>query len=123
MIEFTQHVEEILDTLEEADDTALSETEQHIVNIVESTKLLEEEGLFGFWTSTSNQEVIMKSFDAIGAYELHDLFQSSQWCENKAADQELNESETSHLEDIESELLPLLEDVPNVLQEYLDDES
>jgi len=50
MIEFTQHVEEILDTLEEADDTALSETEQHIVNIVESTKLLEEEGLFGFWT-------------------------------------------------------------------------
>jgi len=122
MIEFTPNIEEILEEIEEADDTQLTELQQHIVNIVESARLLEDEGLFGFWTGTTNQEVIMKSFDTIGAYELHDLFQSSQWCENKAADQELNESETSHLEDIESELFPLLEDVPNILQEYLDDE-
>ena len=122
MIEFTQDIEEILDQIEEADDTKLTETQQHIVNIVETTRLLEEEALLGFWTGTTNQEVIMKSFDTIGAYELHDLFQSSQWCEDKSADQELNEVETSHLEDIESELFPLLEDIPNVLQEYLDDE-
>jgi len=122
MIEFTPDIEEILDQIEEADDTKLSALHQHIVSVVESTRLLEDEGLFGFWTGTTNQEVIMKSFDTIGAYELNTLFQSSQWCENKSADQELNEVETSHLEDIESELLPLLEDVPDILQEFLDDE-
>ena len=122
MIEFTPDIEEILDQIEEADDTKLSALHQHIVSVVESTRLLEDEGLFGFWTGTTNQEVIMKSFDTIGAYELNTLFQSSQWCENKSADQELNEVETSHLEDIESELHPLLEDVPDILQEYLDDE-
>ena len=122
MIEFTPDIEEILDEIEEADDTKLNVPQQHIVHVVETTRLLEEEGLFGFWTGTTNHEVIMKSFDSIGAYELNALFQSSQWCENKSADQELNGVETSHLEDIESELVPLLEDVPDILQEFLDDE-
>lgn len=122
MIEFTSDIEEILEEIEEADDTKLTAQQQHIFTVVETTRLLEEEGLFGFWTGTTNQEIIMKSFNAIGAYELHDLFQSSQWCENKSADQELNEVETSHLEDIESELTPLLEDVPDILQDFLDDE-
>ncbi len=122
MIEFTTDIEDLIEDLEEAPDSELTEKNQHITNIVETARLLEEDGLFGFWTSPINQELIMKSFDTIGAYELHDLFQSSQWCENKSADQELNEVETSHLEDIESELIPLLEELPSVLQEYFEDE-
>lgn len=122
MIEFTTDIEDILEDIEESDSTDLSETQQHIVNAVDTARLLEEEGLYGFWMAPINHESMMKTFDAIGAYELHDLFQSSQWCENKTADQELNEVETSHLEDIESELMPLLEDLPDILQDFLEDE-
>ena len=35
---------------------------------------------------------------------------------------ELNEVELGHLEDIESELTPMLTELPDQLQEYLDDE-
>ena len=72
--------------------------------------------------SPLNHEAMLKSLDEVGAHALLDLFQSSQWCSTKSPEQELNEVELGHLEDIESELTPMLTELPDQLQEYLDDE-
>lgn len=114
---FSDGIEERIEDLENVD-RELTEQEQHTLNIVETAALLEEDGLFGFWSTSANTDVILKSFDAIGAYELLDLLQASQWLETKSPDQELSSTETNHLEDIESELAPLLTDLPDILDEY-----
>lgn len=114
---FSDAIEELLEDLENTD-RELTEQEQHTLNVTETAALLEDEGLFGFWSTSANPDATLKSFDAIGAYDLHDLLQASQWLETKSPDQELSSTETNHLEDIESELTPLLTDLPDILDEY-----
>jgi len=122
MLDFSEAIEELIEEVEADPDRQLNEVEQNIMNTVEVAGIIDEEGLHGFWMSAMNHEMMLKSFDAVGAYALLDLFQSSQWCSTKSPDQELTEVELSHLEDIEEELTPLLAELPDQLQEYLDDE-
>ena len=122
MLEFSEAVEELIEDVEADPDKSLTEVEQNIMNAVETANITEDEGLYGFWMSPLNHEAMLKSLDEVGAYALLDLFQSSQWCSTKSPDQELNEIELGHIEDIESELTPLLTDLPDQLQEYLEDE-
>lgn len=123
MTDFSDTILELLEDIEEqGPEIALTDTEQHISNVVETAYILDEEGLLGFWMSPLNHEAIMKSYDEVGAQELLDMFQSSQWCQDKSPDQELTETELSHLEDIESELSLMLDELPSVLDEYLEDE-
>jgi len=121
-LEFSEAIEELIEDVEANPDKGLSEGEQCIMNSIEVATLIEEEGLHGFWMSAIDHEAMMKSLDAVGAYSLLDLFQSSQWCSTKSPDQELTEVELGHLEDIEEELVPLLQELPSQLQEYLEDE-
>jgi hypothetical protein len=122
MLEFSEAIEELIEDVEADPDKTLSEVEQNIMNAVEVASITEEEGLYGFWMSPLNHDAMLKSLDEIGAYALLDLFQSSQWCSTKSPDQELNEVELGYLEDIESELTPMLTELPDQLQEYLEDE-
>jgi len=121
MLEFTEEIEELIEDVEADPERELTEVEQHILNAVEVSNITEEEGLHGFWMSPLNHDLLLKSLDEVNAHTLLDLFQSSQWCSTKSEDQELNEVELNHLEEIESELIPLLADLPSVLEEYLED--
>jgi hypothetical protein len=122
MLEFSEAIEELIEDVEADPDKPLNEVEQNIMNAVEVANITEEEGLYGFWMSPLNHDAMLKSLDEIGAYALLDLFQSSQWCSTKSPDQELNEVELAHLEEIEEELTPMLTELPDQLQEYLEDE-
>jgi hypothetical protein len=122
MLEFSEAIEELIEDVEADPDKSLSEVEQNIMNAIEVASITEEEGLYGFWMSPLNHDAMLKSLDEISAYALLDLFQSSQWCSTKSPDQELNEVELGYLEDIESELTPMLSELPEQLQEYLEDE-
>lgn len=122
MLEFSEAIEELVEYLEADPDKELNEVERNIMNAVETANLTKEEGLHGFWMSSLDHDGMLKSLDEVGAHALLDLFQSSQWCSTKSLDQELNEVELDHLEEIESELTPLLADLPDQLQEYLEDE-
>ncbi len=122
MLDFSEAIEELIEDVEADPDKTLTEVEQNIMNAVEVANITEEEGLHGFWMSPLNHDALLKSLDDVGAHALLDLFQSSQWCGTKSPDQELNEVELGHLEDIESELTPMLTELPGQLQEYLDDE-
>ncbi len=123
MIDFSDTILELIEDIEaQPAETTLSETDQNIVNVVETAHILDEEGLHGFWMSPVSHESMMKSFDTVGAQELLDMFQSSQWCQEKSPEQELTETELSHLEEIEEELSLMLDDLPGILDEYLEDE-
>ena len=121
-LDYTEAIEELIEVVEADPERELSEAEQNIMNAIEVANLTEEEGLHGFWMSAIDHDAVLKSLDAVGAYTLLDLFQSSQWCSTKSPDQELTEVEASHLEEIEEELLPMIQELPDQLQEYLDDE-
>ena len=122
MLDFNEAIEELIEEVEADPDKELSEVEQNVMNVIEVASLIEEEGLHGFWMSALSHDAMLKSLDVVGAHALLDLFQSSQWCGTKSADQELTEVESGHLEDIEEELTPLLLDLPDQLQEYMEDE-
>ena len=123
MLNYSEAIEELIEEVEADPDKILSEVEQNIMNAVEVANITEEEGLYGFWMSPLNHDAMLKSLDEIGAYALLDLFQSSQWCSTRSQDQELNEVELGYLEEIESELTPMLTELPDQLQEYWDDEG
>jgi hypothetical protein len=121
MIQFSDKIEILLEEFE-TEDRELSSVEKVIVNVVEAASLIDEEGLHSFWHSGFNENLVIKSFDAIGAFEIIDLIQSSQWVKSAADDRgDLSDTEESHLSDIESELLPLLEDLSDLIEEYLEE--
>jgi len=121
-LDFNEAIEELIEQVEVDPDKELSEAEQNIMNSIEVATLIEEEGLHGFWMSAIDHESVLKSLDSVGAYALLDLFQSSQWCSTKSPDQELTGVELNHLEDIEEEVVPLLQELPDQLLEHLEDE-
>ncbi len=122
MLDFSETIEDLIEDVEADPDKTITEVEQNIMNAVEVANITEEEGLHGFWMSPLNHDALIKSLDEVGAHALLDLFQSSQWCSTKSPDQELTDVELGHLEDIESELTPMLTELPDQLQEYLEDE-
>lgn len=122
MLDFSEAIEELMEDVEADSDKKLNEVEQNVMNVIEVASIIDEEGLHGFWMSALNHDAVLKSLDVVGAHALLDLFQSSQWCSTKSPEQELTEVELGHLEDIEQELTPLLADLPDQLEEYLEDE-
>ena len=121
-LDYSEAIEELIEVVEADPERELNEVEQNIMNAIEVANLIEEEGLHGFWMSAIDHDSVLKSLDAVGAYSLLDLFQSSQWCSTKSPEQELTEVESNHLEEIEEELIPMLQELPDQLKEYLEDE-
>ena len=121
MIAFSDDVEILIEELEQKDE--LSPKEKIILDVIDTINIVEEDGLHGFWYSSLNTETSIKALDEIGAAELVDLIQSSQWCTSSASDRgELSETELTHLSELEEDLIPMLEDVPELLEEFLEEE-
>lgn len=122
MIEFSEAVEELIDTLE-SEERELSEREQVVMDVIEVVRLIDEEGLHEFWFGPLNCEQSIKALDEIAAYEIVDHIQSSQWVQSASEDRnDFSETEAEHLAEIEEELYEKLEDVSELIEEYLEEE-
>jgi len=118
----SEKIEILLDEIEQNPERELSEKEQVIVDVYETATLIIEDGLNVFWFSSLNEDRMIKAFDEIGAHEMMDLIQSSQWCKSSAEDRgDYSETEEGHLAEIEEELLPKLEDLSEFLEDYLEE--
>ncbi len=122
-IELGDEIEIFVDDLENASsERSLSRDEQAILDVVDTLELVGEEGLHEFWHSSTKQEQVIHSFDMIGASQMVDLFNGTQWCRSCASDRgQLTEVETNHLSEIEEDLSAEIENVPSLLQEFIED--
>lgn len=122
--EFSDTIEILVDNLEnEAQDRTLTRNEQAVIDVVDTVGLVEQDGLQDFWFSSLNHDQIIKSFDLIGAAQIVDVFNSSQWCRRKATEtSQFTEVEESHLSEIEEELHSELWEVPELLESFIEDE-
>ena len=121
-MQLSEQIEILLDEIENDPDRELSDKEQVIVEVIEAASLIEESGLHAFWYSSLSEKIVIKAFDEIGAHEIIDLIQSSQWCTSCSDDRgEFSDTEENHLSGIEEELMPKLDDISELIEDYLEE--
>lgn len=121
-MQLSEQIEILLDEIENDPDRDLSQKEQVITEVIETSLLIEESGLHAFWYSSLSEEVVIKAFDEIGAHEIIDLIQSSQWCTSSPEDRgDFSDTEENHLSGIEEELMPKLDDLSELIEDYLEE--
>ncbi len=122
-IEFSDDIVILVDELETASsERTLSRDERAILDVVDTIELVGREGLHEFWHSSLSHEQVINSFDLIGASQMVDLFNGSQWCCSCASDRgQLTEVETNHLSEIEEDLDGELSEAVELLEEFLED--
>lgn len=122
-IELGDDIEILVDELESiAEERSLSRDERAIMDVVEILEVIGEQGLHEFWHSPVNHDRVINSFDLIGASQMVDLFNGTQWCRSCASDRGLlTEVETNHLSEIEEDLDTELAELPSLLKEFIED--
>jgi hypothetical protein len=124
-IEWPEKVEILVDHLEsESSERALSRAERALMDVYETVAILEsEDGLHGFWQSGVDHQRIINSFDLIGASTLVDPLNASRWCETRSQDREdYSETESDYLATIEEELPAGLDELIDLVLEFIEEE-
>lgn len=124
-IEWPEKVEILIDRLEhESSERALTREERALMDVYETVAVLEsEDGLHGFWQSGVDHQRIINSFDLIGADSLVDPLNASRWCQTRSEDREdYSETEAEYLATIEEEVPAALEELVELVLEYIEDE-
>ncbi len=124
-IEWPEEVEILVDRLEsESSERALSRAERALMDVYETVPVLEsEDGLHGFWQSGVDHQRVINSFDLIGAATLVDPLNASRWCETRSQDREdYSETEADYLATIEEELSAGLEELIDLVLEFIEEE-
>ncbi len=122
--EFGDDIEILLTELEAASETrSLTRGELAVIDVVDAIRLIEEgEGLHDFWQTDLNHSRIMNSFDIIGSERMVDAIKAGQWCETRLEDRSLyTETEADYLSELEEELFEAIEEVPEILTEFIED--
>ncbi len=124
-IEWPEKVEILIDRLEhESSEGALTREARALMDVYETVAVLEsEDGLHGFWQSGVDHQRIINSFDLIGADSLVDPLNASRWCQTRSKDREdYSETEAEYLATIEEEVPAALEELMELVLEYIEDE-
>lgn len=124
-IEWPDEVEVLVDRLEsESAKRALTREERAFMDVYETVPLLEsEEGLHAFWQSGVNHQRIIASFELVGATTLVDPLNASRWCETRSEDRnDYTETEEEYLSTIEEELFEAMDELPDLLLAFIEDE-
>lgn len=124
-IEWPEKIEVLVDRLEsESSERALSREERALMDVVETVPVLEsEDGLHGFWHSGVNHQRVINSFDLIGAATLVDPLNASRWCETRSDDRnDYSETEADYLATIEEELPAGLDELIDLVLEFMEEE-
>ena len=124
-IEWPDEVEILVDRLEsESAERALSRAERALIDVYETVPVLESEDcLHEFWQSGVDHQRVIKSFDLIGAATLVDPLNASQWCATRSEDrQDYSETEAEYLATIEEELPAGLDELIDLVLEFIEEE-
>lgn len=122
---WSDDIEILIDRLEsESQERELTREERAIIDVVESIQLITEgDGLHDFWQSSGDKQRVINSFDLVGSSAMVDLLNSSQWCETRTADRDqYTEAETNYLSEIEEELPSALEELNDLIEEFMEGE-
>ena len=124
-IEWPEEVEILVDRLEsESSERALSRAERALIDVVETVPILESEDcLHEFWQSGVDHQRVINSFDLIGAATLVDPLNASRWCETRSADRDdYSETESDYLATIEEEIPAGLDELIDLVLEFIEEE-
>lgn len=124
-IEWPEKIEILVDRLEgESSERALNRQERAVMDVYETVQVIEtEDGLHGFWQSGVDHQRVIKSFDMIGADLIVDALNASRWCETRSEDRnDYSETEADYLAGIEEDLAPGLDELVDLLLEFIEEE-
>ncbi|MBK1832861.1 hypothetical protein JIN78_02205 [Roseibacillus ishigakijimensis] len=124
-IQWPDEIEILIDRLDsESAERALTREERALVDVYETVPILESEDcLHEFWQSEIDHQRIIKSFDIIGATAIVDPLNASRWCGNQSQERgDYSETESDYLATIEEELPAGMEELLDLVQEFVADE-
>jgi len=124
-IEWPDDIEVLVDQLEnESAERDLNREERAVMDIYETVPILQSEDcLHEFWQSNVDHQRIINSFELIGATSLVDPMNASRWCGSRSEHRnDYTESETEYLASIEEELEAGLDELVDLLLEFIEDE-
>jgi hypothetical protein len=124
-IEWPDKVELLIDQLEsEATERDLSREERALMDIYETVPVLQSEDcLHEFWQSSIEHQRIINSFELIGASGIVDPMNASRWCGARNDDRnDYSESETEYLVTIEDELSGGMDELVDLVLEFVEEE-
>lgn len=124
-IEWPDEIELLIDRLEsESADRALTREERALIDVYETVPILESEDcLHEFWQSDLEHQRIIKSFDLVGAASIVDPLNASRWCGTRSQERgDYSETEADYLAAIEEELPGGMEELIDLVMEFVEDE-
>jgi len=124
-IEWPDEVEMLIDQLEsEAADRKLNREERALMDIYETVPILQSEDcLHEFWHSGIEHQRVINSFELIGATGLVDPMNASRWCGARNEDRnDYTETETDYLSTIEEELATGMDELVDLVLEFIEEE-
>ena len=124
-IEWPDKIEVLIDHLEsEAGERDLTREERAVVDVYETVPILQSEDcLHDFWQSGIDHQRTINSFELIDATVLVDAMNASRWCGARNEDRnDYTETETDHLTTIEEEVPGGIDDLADLLIEFIEEE-
>jgi hypothetical protein len=124
-VHWPDKVEILIDELEnEAVSRELSREERALIDVYETVPVLESRDcLHEFWQLSIDHQRVIHSFDRIGASTIVDALNASRWCQTRKQDREdYSETESDYLATIEEELPPGMDELVDLVLEFIADE-
>lgn len=124
-IEWPDKIEVLIDQLEsDAHERDLSREERAVLDIYETVPILQSEDcLHEFWQSAIDHQRTINSYELIGATGMVDPMNASRWCATRSEDRnDYTETETEHLTTIEDELAGGMDELVDLLLEFIEEE-
>ena len=124
-IEWPDKIEVLIDHLEsEAGERDLTREERAVVDVYETVPILQSEDcLHDFWQSGIDHQRTINSFELIDATVLVDAMNASRWCGARNEDRnDYTETETEHLAAIEEDVPGGIDDLADLLIEFIEEE-
>ncbi len=124
-IEWPEEIEILIDQLEsDSADRKLTRGERALMDIYETVPILQSDDcLHEFWQSGLSTQRIINSFELIDATSLVDPINASRWCETRTEDRnDYTDTESNHLAGIEEELAAGLEELVDLVLEFIENE-
>ena len=124
-IEWPDKIEVLIDHLEsEAGERDLTREERAVVDVYETVPILQSEDcLHDFWQSGIDHQRTINSFELVDATVLVDAMNASRWCGARNEDRnDYTETETDHLTTIEEEVPGGIDDLADLLIEFIEEE-
>lgn len=125
-IEWSDEIMVLVDSLDEkVAEGGLEREERALLDVIETVQLLDPEGdgLHEFWQSGVDHQRIINSFDLIGSSAMVDVLNASKWCQSRTESRDdYSETESEYLASIEEDLYQALGELPELVEEFVEDE-